>query len=49
MKVQDGASHREQLFANNKRLESTDNTNKHAGHVKDLKKTNTMKETKFKS
>lgn len=27
------------FFPNNKRLESTDNTNKHAEHVKDLKKT----------
>lgn len=35
--------------ANNKRLQSTDNTNKHAEHVKDLKKTNTMEERKFKT
>lgn len=47
-KVQDRASHKEQLSANNKRLESTDNTNKHAEHVEDPEKTNTTKERKFK-
>lgn len=48
MEVQEGDSHRDQLLAN-KRLESTHNTNTHAEHVKDLKKTNTLEEREFKT